>query len=1783
MKFFINLKVAVLSLFTVLLHLSSTAQPVTSINANTIVTASSCSAAGGYTYDGYVLLAESFPAPYTLASVTNAISGMPMPAATIVGDTLKLQNLTTKTSAYPTTNVSVIIEDGAGNTDTVRVVSYSVAPNLRHINEGYYSYCDSVLRIPIPYDVAGGITNVTFSRYIWPAGWTTIPNTVTVTEDSIYISNTYPEGGAFNYQLTFSDTCGASYSPSVYMYLDYFNDNVKDYGDYVCDQQGLQGAVIYPEFDPPYTLLEYSHDSLFKETGMPAPEVVLAGDSIVFNNMLPYTYYNFRFAADCDTFNIRYQVNPYESTHVNIRAQMAAKTCDTVHSAYVSFPGAGNLYDATIADEWYETDAVLTTTAYGDSLVISGFPNLQHGYYISLRDTVCHNTKYVFYSAFENFSTPDNPNYQNITSSVCDGQGTKLQIVPSGLPPYTFTQLQGPSTIEFTQSGDTVRFSNLVNQPIYAGNLVYSFAVTDACGISDTFELSDYDLLLGGFLNPVYEAGGCSGSNSAAAYLKLEYLDSRLHPTPYFNGIVTGPGSPTITMDGALVKLGNLNPETQYQLQFEDSCGYVFSFNYTSLPANSDVLVTPSTVIQGHCIDMDHLEGNFAIRAAIKGINYPYTAYLQGDSSSDTLYNLSIDTITFSGLNAGTYDIVTIDVCNNINTQTYTIETPQLQSFVTAASYFLKNCDTIGIPFNRYKYFHGSGIIDESTFNGPYTAFVVRAGGDTVWAHSTDTAKRTSAGYFNNYVDTMYFPIWNNYEYNTVFGFIDGCGDTLSNYIYYGLYNSYTKKCVGGEMFNAHTFSPGSYQQFVYPLYLNFSSGNIASDTIRIEDENDFANWNIYPGQYANYTVTDTCGNELGSIYLSGPTGIYANYQTRFCGVTDGKHKGNADIWVHYTTNLDSIRYTKISGPGPDTVITSRWNVLSLRNVDTGTYVFEIEELNSCASSYTLTFRVEPFIDSISSVFVSGCLNANKLVTQYYSNRYSADYNTLTPESAVIYIHSYDGIFGREGNSGDTIFNVPSSKTLYLTTSTGCGRDTIVSPAYLGPRIKASAGFTCTDGFSLSILGDRGVPPYTYEILSGFPTAYSAPEQTSNVFTGLPAVSGNVYQVRLKDQCGNAFTTLARADSVNNPLFSSGFACVGSNYTAYVDSIPNVTYQWTGPAGFVHNGRSFAINPVTEADTGTYTLTLTNTITGCTSVVGHNVAIIECALSVGGDVTNILCYGDNTGSIDATGYGGNAPYSFLWSNGATTEDLSGLTAGTYTVTITDANAEEAIVSFEITQIDSIALSATKADLTCNGVASGTIDLTIAGGTAPYEISWSNSVFTEDQTGIAAGSYTVTVVDANNCSKQLTVTLTEPEALTITNIVEPVSCFGVSNGAINVTISGGVAPYTYNWSNGETTQDIADVAAGTYSVIVTDANGCTLVSENIEVTSPDAIAATVDVTATSCGLSADGAITVTPTGGTAPATYLWDNGAVTNELTAIPAGTYEVIITDANGCTHVITETVIAGNCVPVALNDTFVTSINTPVNNTVVQNDTASGDGGNTWALDGTNGGAANGTVTMGSDGGFTYTPNTGFIGEDSFTYNLCDANGDCSTAVVFITIDEPTPVTLIDFSGRAQDDCTVALQWITGEERNFDKFIVEVSKDGSNFSAAGSIAAQGSNSRYHFIYANDGNDMLYFRLKMVDLDASIDYSNVLPISVACNSQRSIKVYPTLTKGTVTIEGLRTAEGITLYDGAGRLLLRKNADAEKESINIADYASGMYYIFVTTDDGEIQQFKVIRE
>src|SRR5690606_16845159 len=215
------------------------------------------------------------------------------------------------------------------------------------------------------------------------------------------------------------------------------------------------------------------------------------------------------------------------------------------------------------------------------------------------------------------------------------------------------------------------------------------------------------------------------------------------------------------------------------------------------------------------------------------------------------------------------------------------------------------------------------------------------------------------------------------------------------------------------------------------------------------------------------------------------------------------------------------------------------------------------------------------------------------------------------------------------------------------------------------------------------------------------------------------------------------------------------------------------------------------------------------------------------AIEVAGAVTNEGCSNGN-GAIDITVSGGTAPYTYKWSNDQTSEDLANLHAGTYTVTVTDAKGCEISKSFEILNQAQLTVTLQSTQPSC-GVKDGSITVTVSGGTEPYTYAWSNGATTKDLTDIGPGNYTVTVTDANGCSAQRAVSIKENNTLKLTSNVKTTSCNDDGSGAIDLTVEGGTAPYTYTWDNGQTTEDISGLTEGFYRVTVRDAAGCEVTS------------------------------------------------------------------------------------------------------------------------------------------------------------------------------------------------------------------------------------------------------------------------------------------------------------------------------------------------------------------
>jgi len=326
-----------------------------------------------------------------------------------------------------------------------------------------------------------------------------------------------------------------------------------------------------------------------------------------------------------------------------------------------------------------------------------------------------------------------------------------------------------------------------------------------------------------------------------------------------------------------------------------------------------------------------------------------------------------------------------------------------------------------------------------------------------------------------------------------------------------------------------------------------------------------------------------------------------------------------------------------------------------------------------------------------------------------------------------------------------------------------------------------------------------------------------------------------------------------------------------------------------------------------QASNGTWQLTIidsANVDGGTLTAWSLQVCIAtpaSCALSSNiSNLTNVTCFNGTNGSATVNPTG-TAPYNYNWSNGSSSATVNNLAAGTYNVTVNDANGCTATNQISITQPSAL----TSSTLVVDGcVDLGSINLSLSGATAPYSFIWSGNQTTEDISGLASGSYQVSITDANGCTSVQSATVT----LFATAVINPVqtnsvSCFGLQDGSIDIDVIGAPA-FVYSWSNGSTTQDLSGLASGSYTLTLTDANGCTIVYTD-SVSSPlSTLSSSSTVTDESAPGANDGIIDLQVAGGTSPYSYQWSNGATTQNISGVGSGPYSVTITDSNGCTLV---------------------------------------------------------------------------------------------------------------------------------------------------------------------------------------------------------------------------------------------------------------------------------------
>ncbi|RMH01364.1 MAG: hypothetical protein D6706_01920 [Chloroflexi bacterium] len=567
-------------------------------------------------------------------------------------------------------------------------------------------------------------------------------------------------------------------------------------------------------------------------------------------------------------------------------------------------------------------------------------------------------------------------------------------------------------------------------------------------------------------------------------------------------------------------------------------------------------------------------------------------------------------------------------------------------------------------------------------------------------------------------------------------------------------------------------------------------------------------------------------------------------------------------------------------------------------NLAAGLYNIKVKDANGCERTYAnnpvqITQPPEIIISSlpVNNVLCNG--DSTGSITIFASG----GTGTLS--------YSIDG--GNTYQSSNSFTNLPAgSYNVYVRDASGCEKAYGFNPVLITEPLPltvsgTSVAASCVGVFNgvINATANGGTPPYSYSVNNG-------PLQSGGNFTGLGPGTYTLVVVDANFCRADTQFVIGTVFNLNTTVVSkTDVSCAGG-------SDGSVTLGTTGgipPYSYSLDGVNYQLSPTfNNLTAGSYTA-LIKDASGCTDNINFTITeppLLTVSLD---SVTNNQCNGATGGALYITAAGGTPPYAYNWSNNATVEDLVNVASGNYTVTVTDANACMSTLTAVITEPQPLFLNiASVQDVSCNGFNDGAVDITVNGGTPPYSYSWSNNTTNEDIINVGAGNYSVTVTDFNNCSITGSATVGTP-ALMISNIsVTDVTCNGGNDGAVDLNVVGGTPPYSYLWSNFAITQDLNNISAGQYQVVITDANGCVL-RDSAVVSEPAPLSVVITAVDVTCAGDSNGSVTVSATGGNAPYSWQWSTSDTTQTVNALPGGNYTVTATDANGCTGTATTTV----------------------------------------------------------------------------------------------------------------------------------------------------------------------------------------------------------------------------------------------------------------------------------
>jgi len=518
---------------------------------------------------------------------------------------------------------------------------------------------------------------------------------------------------------------------------------------------------------------------------------------------------------------------------------------------------------------------------------------------------------------------------------------------------------------------------------------------------------------------------------------------------------------------------------------------------------------------------------------------------------------------------------------------------------------------------------------------------------------------------------------------------------------------------------------------------------------------------------------------------------------------------------------------------------------------------------------------------------------ANFSITDNYVCRtFGTTFNDLSTNSPTTWTWTFEGgtpSSSTSQNPGNILYNTAGTFDVTLVASNPTGTNTYVCANCVtvsaGPTV-SSTGVSpaCNNGSNGSVTNIvTGNNPFTYSWNSG--------QSTQN----LTSLAAGTYTVTVTDVNGctkQTSTTLSNPSAITISQTITHVSCNGESDGSIVANATggagNYSYSWnTGAVGNTISGVSGGIYIVTATDASTCIKTKNITVNEPTTLV-LNFADFD-----------IAC-GGTVGSAQVSPSGGSTPYSVLWSNGSTANGISNLVEGNYSVALTDSHGCTEQSSFAITSSPSLAININDVDVSCFGDNNGSATALASGGNGVYTYNWSNGATGVSVSGLSPGTYAVDANDSAGCNGTVSVTISEPTAPALAVFKTDISCHGMADGTATATASGGTGVFQYQWSNGSTSSFTDGMQGGTYLVTATDINNCSI-NEAITIVEPSLLTVQVtNIIAETCA-NQNGSATINCMGGTPVYNINWSNGATGQINNDLIAGSYEVLVADANDC------------------------------------------------------------------------------------------------------------------------------------------------------------------------------------------------------------------------------------------------------------------------------------------